>query len=703
MERVSLKEYGRTGVDLSSGIITRPYLRTDALGEDYNEDFTIDKIDHMLDGDGQVTAVWNAITLAIQQAEWDMVPHSDAKIDIEVAEFAEKMIREYWEDLLEHALNYLLYGFMLFEPIYKIEDGMVVWDRLAPRMPHTVTGWTAKDGRVDSVTQYAWANDKDGYREFTIPGSKILRFTYRPRGENFEGKSFLRAAMKHWHHKDLLYKILIIRHERYGIGTPVGALGEGATQAQVDKFIEALRHFRSNEVGYINLPRGSDIDKVIKILVPDGGEAGAKGIMDAIYHHDVEIARSVLAQFLNLGETKTGARAVAEDMSGLFLMGLGAIVKYISKVISRGNRGECGGLRQLVNFNYGELEGYPVWKCERVKKDNSAAIAATIAQLVQSGALLHDESLERHNRRLVGVPWEKHIPGAMAIAEQEAEEDAVPDVAEETDPDPDATTEEVKLAEYARERFEWEEHMMFADIATTLDAGERDYVASWRSMLATQLQDLGETFGPTITRDDIIALIALEMPRVEDLAGAFARILQEMAKAGAIDVHQELSRQSGVVLQEIDELDDDERDAMIAVMALAAARDLAAKTKRSIEDSAITGLRVNKSMRWDDIAARASKLSDSHVLAEAVAVSTAYNLGREWYAQQHAELIQEEIYSAMLDGNTCPVCAAMDGVKKSERPFVTPNPNCYGNIHSSHGNACRCVTVYISRAGAISA
>ena len=186
-----------------------------------------------------------------------------------------------------------------------------------------------------------------------------------------------------------------MRQERYGVGVPVGTLPESANDEQEEKMREILRNLRSNEVGYVYLPKGADIEECIKILVPEGGEAGASGLLEGISHHDVAIARSMLAQFLSLGETRSGSRAVSQDMSSVFLMSLGAVVRYIGEIMSCGNPGECGGIRELVDINFANVEGYPVWKCERIRKENAAALAAVIAQLLQAGALVHDEGLEK--------------------------------------------------------------------------------------------------------------------------------------------------------------------------------------------------------------------------------------------------------------------------------------------------------------------
>jgi len=712
IQKPKMSIMGVAGSDISGGEVQRPFIPTQSLGEDYNTKFTIDMIDKMVNGDGQVFAVWNAISLAIQQADWDMVPFSDDPKDKEIAEFLEVMIRPMWPDILRQALNCLLYGFMLFEPIYEVVDGKVIWSRLAPRLPWTVQDWIPDDGYLKEVVQYAWDYKADKYKEYKIPGTKILRFTNRQNGYNFEGQSILRGAYKHWDHKNTLYNVLIIRHERYGIGVPVGTLDSMATDEQMKALAESMKNMRSNELGYLLLPRGTDIDKAIKILVPEGGEAGATGLIEAIEHHNVQIARSVLAQFINLGDTKTGARAVAEDMSSLFLMSLGAFVKYISQIVSFGNFGENEGLKYLVDVNFGEVEGYPVWKCEKIKKDNSSAVLATIAQLVQSGALIHDESLEKHTRRLVGVPTENLVPTEPLETEITQDNNGVPNnkglpTEKPATPATPAKPEDTKLeqpmlGENTIQRLPWEENVDFARIESVLDTATSEWKVIWRKYLKQQLDALGDFVGGTVTGSEAKQLSLLKMPFIEEMSGEFLEIMNDVYVEGRASVRREFIKQTDTSLAEYpdeEEQEDEDRMILLAIAASSAASSLSEIVHRSIIDSVTTEIASKGEARWDDVSRRAWSISDTHVDKEAQSINWAFGFGRENYATEYETLIQVAYYSAVLDLNTCYVCSDMHGRSSEEGFFTTPNPDCLGNQYGSGGNPCRCITIWVLKQG----
>jgi hypothetical protein len=82
---------------------------------------------------------------------------------------------------------------------------------------------------------------------------------------------------------------------------------------------------------------------------------------------------------------------------------------------------------------------------------------------------------------------------------------------------------------------------------------------------------------------------------------------------------------------------------------------------------------------------------DDALLRMAVSVHDLVSLGRAEEAKARQDEIEDAVYSALLDGNTCDECEAMDGTTTTdlaEAAGWTPNGDCQG------GSRCRCVTVY---------
>jgi len=711
---------GFEGTEISSGIINQPFLPSTVLGEDYLSDWTIDTVNHMLNGDGQVSGVWKAIQLAILQGSWSMEPYkqpgaeSPTPRDKKIADDIAHQLAEIWRPFLNEAVYYLPYGFALFEVTMKEHRGQIIWDRLAPRLQHTVSGWKSKDGHVDAVNQYVWDNNQEMYRDdIWIPGSRVLRLTNDQRGANFEGLSFMRGSYKHYLIKDAFYKIGAIQYERYGVGVPVGALPPNATPEQEKKFKEILRGLRSNEYSHLycgKIAGQIDLDKILTILVPQGGHAGATGMLEHIQHHDILIARSMLAQFMSLGETSGGTRALSNDMSDLFLMNLEAVTGYISHVISNGHPGESRGIRDLVDINYGEVDGYPRWVCGRTKKTDSAAVAAVVAQLVQSGAMRPDDTLEGYLRGILGVPKDLINPREIHVVSRGTQKGSP--VEEKAQPAPDkelcGCERTIQLEEspfpapLRRGRFPWEMHVRFEEIRDTLDNSENSIVNSWRATHLRQVDAIGATVGAVLTRKDLEKIYSAEVPLQDELAADIALTLNIAHWKGKQDVKIELLSQTATSRFAEPDEEDGKILPIFLLQANKSAERLAAKTKQAVEAAAITALIAAEEVLWEDIRERAVLLSDQYARDESRFVNSAYGMGRNEMVVLvvAAGLVEERYYSAMLDMNTCYVCEGMDGAKYSETHFIVPNPMCLGATHSkSGGSSCRCLEIIVLEFG----
>jgi len=690
-------ERGRSGTEIMAGRISRPYLSSEVLGDDYLTNWTIDKIDHMRRGDGQVAAVWKAIKLAIMQSDWDCIPYKAksrdkaTRRDQQIANFIGEQLEELWPTTLPQAINHLLYGFYLFEPLYEERGGQIVWRRFAPRAPWTVEEWNPRDGYVGSIVQYAYDHNGGNYGRFTIPGSKLLRFTNEQDGENFEGESYFRAAYKHWLMKDSLYKIAALRHERHGVGTPVGCAPPDATDEEVDELKTLLGDLKSNTKGYLYLGRHAgeiSIPDMIDILVPKGGQAGSNDLMEIIRHHDALMARSMLAQFINLGENNAGTRALSSDMNDLFLMNLEAITRYIGHVMTFGNRGENEGIKTLVDMNFGGVKGYPKWVCGRTKKTDAAAISAVIAQLVQSGAMEPDDSLENFLRRLVGVPQQKvNARPVKTVTRERSEQKSAKD-------DSEAFAE----GGWWRALHPWEQHVDFGEFENRLDAASETFVTIWRNVLPQQLAAVGREVGGTLERDDLPRLSQLEIPMRGLLGKQFESVYREMAAFGRASVKPELLRGLGAAAMAEEEEEDDTLPLLLVAQADKAAERLNDKTKNSILYYAIAALAAGGSSPWSKIESQVLDMSDGDARIEGRATGLAFGLARSAEQDKYAPLVEDWVYSAIMDRNTCEECAALDGAAYSERPFSVPNPRCHGGL-----SLCRCIKVAMLRPGVTAA
>lgn len=711
---VDKRERGAIGTEFVGGVIMRPALSGEILGDDYLRDWTVATVDQMLRSDGTVAAIWRAIVLSITSADWELVPASNSQDDRAIADFVGANLWPQWEDYLRQALLYLPYGFMLFEVVYEVRDGQVWWKKLAPRMPWTVTRWIVRGGQLVEVEQYARDMETQNFRAFRIPAEKLLRFTNDQEGLNFEGKSILRAAYKHWKIKDTLYKIGAIKQERWGVGIPVGTLPPTATPEDEAKFVEILGALRSHEAAYIYLPKGAPIDQCVRILTPERAE-GSQDLMEQIRHHDVMIARSVLAEFIALGETNYGSRAVSADQAELFYMALQGVADYVSHVTTWGRPGENRGIADLVRLNFGDEAGVPTLRCMGLRRRDVLEVAQALSRLVYSGVISPTAEVERYARSLVGAP-EPLAPETPMEAQAGQATEGVAEKVQAREPRlkrpllPSGGRGTVRCTHRLaggqikapgsgrlwREPFPWEAHVPFSEYLTTQDTWERRFLRAWHSFLDRQLRAVQEELGPTLSREELSRLSGLEFP-TGGLAADIHALMRQARAHGARSVFQELLVQAGrrpaAFRRAFQELPGpDEADELLRRWAEQSARNLAEKARRALEYFAMSKLFHEEEVPLSEVADELLDMSDKEAILESyICLRPAWELGRNEAGDAFSDLVEYGYYSAILDENVCEVCEEEDGREVMPGEIATPNPDCEG------GPRCRCITIWVLR------
>jgi hypothetical protein len=115
-----------------------------------------------------------------------------------------------------------------------------------------------------------------------------------------------------------------------------------------------------------------------------------------IRYHDEQIARAVLAHFLNLG-TETGSWALGTTFADFFTLSLQTLAQYIADVAT----GHI--VEDLVDINFGEDEPAPRVIFDEIGSRQQAS-APEIKALIDSGALVVDDDLEAALRQMYGLP-----------------------------------------------------------------------------------------------------------------------------------------------------------------------------------------------------------------------------------------------------------------------------------------------------------
>ncbi len=424
--------------------------------------------DQMRRTDPSVARALLLVKLPLLAANWAIEPGGESDLHKEQADFVASNLFEdlSWIPFLWQILTLYDFGFSLFEPLTDVCEvprarfpnlpttrapgrpakgervPSVRWTAFAPRLQKTVYGWVAREDRegcVGKVIQWVGSDDKQtpGYRE--IPGERLLRFTYQQEGANFQGVPIMRPAYKPWKILDVLERIDAIRHERQNVGIPIITLPDGAVEDDVAKAESILQSLSSHEKGYIILPAGWQF----KWEVSGHGEGTHVG--ERIDQVKRDIADTVLAGFMALGNGDTGSYALADTQADQYLSILTLGARLIENAFNVGVDAPSV-IRALIDANYGPQDAYPQLRAKNLKsQDDWGKILPLVSQLLTSKGLRASPKLERAILERLGLTEaaldeaeEAELEEAEPAPEEEAPEDAPADdeATPETEPDP---------------------------------------------------------------------------------------------------------------------------------------------------------------------------------------------------------------------------------------------------------------------------
>jgi phage gp29-like protein len=661
-----LTEYGATGTPIFGGFLRDAGEYNPAL-EGLAAFSTYEK---MRRSDAQVAATLAGMKLPIRSAEWTVVEPDDATpIEKEAADLVRECLLEEIEldAVIENALLMLDFGCAAHEDVYYIDGNRVRLKKLAPRLPLTFYRWITGEGEeLAAIEQMGYAGGT--YKTVEVPTSKIALFTFQQEGSNFAGRSVMRSMYQHWYIKSNLYKIDAIANERNGMGVPWAKMGESAKAEDRRTAINWLEKLSAHEKA--------------AILLPPGWEWGLKGVegtvrdaKDSIAHHNMQISMAGLAQFMMLGQSESGNRALGQTMSDFFYLSLEATARKIARVIN------LTTVKRLVDFNFAGVERYPRLMPQQILSVRFEAVVDALQKLATGAvdAIRPDDDLETWLRKKVGAP-EKGMPRPRAQAEAPAPQKAQMSEAEPM---------KMKLKRAPRGA---EKSLALAEIISALDLG-RDAVAAALREARSRVQ--AEIVNKLVNAP-VRTMHRVSLAPDEKLVAEIEAILQGVYEFGVNQVGEERGRQlQNAATVRAAEGKKSKRDPL-GVYADGVVGEFTNSLTSRAANAALDWMRRPGDLTKGEIIRKVEQELDEQSDkwidgAASKGANEAFAEGRADGYQEHKDEIQAVVYSALLDLNTCENCAAADGAEgrtPDDIPDV-PNPDCDG------GDKCRCVHVFV--------
>ena len=367
---------------------------------------SVEVYDRMRRQDAQVASVLRAVTLPVRRTQWRVDPNGArpevARLvseDLGLPLVGQDLVtptrlrdRFSWVDHLRLALLMLPLGHAFFEQLYRPVGDQLRLRKLSPRPARTIEAVNvATDGGLVSIKQ--WGVDRP------IPVDRLVAYVHDLEGGNWIGNSILRTCYKNWLIKDRLLRVQAQTVERNGMGVP---LYKGApNEADLSKGLAMAKAWRGGDAAGAAVPDGAD-------LVLRGVDGDLPDADVPIRYHDEQIARAVLAHFLNLG-TQTGSWALGSTFADFFTLSLQSVAQQIAEVATQHI------VEDLVDVNWGEDEPAPRIVFDEIGSRH-AVTAEAIKLLVDSGVVIPDEGIEEQLRQAYGLPLAEGPRPALAPA-----------------------------------------------------------------------------------------------------------------------------------------------------------------------------------------------------------------------------------------------------------------------------------------------
>lgn len=370
--------------------------------------------DEMRKSDGQVAMSLILRKLPILAARWYIQPASDSKKDKKIAEFIWDNLTKWmsisWPLFLMESLAHIDFGWYAFEKVFEKVDGQIRWKKFASRHPLDSSGWKydrnggpkgcmfpAAYERAGNEMNGRWTVPSGGdfvpVEDKLIPIEKLIVFTNMKEAGNMEGVSALRPAYKHWFFKDTFYKIDAIQKERHGIGIPVIVLPVNWTDDDKRAANNMGRNLRTNEKAHIVLPPLWEV----KMLELQGNPVD---VIASIEHHDTQIARLVLAPFMQ-GGGKNTREADASNLTDIYMKSSRQTADVIRDGINK------WAIPELVRYNWGSnaADNPPELRVRRIGETvDWRTISFTLRNLVGANLLQPDKPLLESIREEFDLP-----------------------------------------------------------------------------------------------------------------------------------------------------------------------------------------------------------------------------------------------------------------------------------------------------------
>jgi len=646
------------------------------------QDIKIKDLVQMRKNDGTARALYSILTEPIKGCPWDYKPGDDSPEAKKQAEMVKEWLTKPpyeggmstpFDLVIADMLRAVLEGFRLFEKVRTISpDGYFVYSKIARRENTTVILKEDPRGGFDGATQYAYINGE--FKKVTIAKEDCFLYTFGKEFDNLYGES---AFLAGYYHYDKKHRLYYGAHQavQYGAIPPKTVEGkENGTQEDLDNTVAAVDELGFNST--VGIPNGYKV-------TPYEASKGRIDPQPLIDHHNAEMARSILAQFMMLGtgESSSGSWALSKDQSDMFVLALEGVIRSLEQHITIFLTAE------LHEYNF-ENPIYGKFEFGKLTDSKITLLKEMVLKIFDKRPEVIPDYMITETLEKIATQLEIEVP-------KDAE--PVPTKPVAGDPQNPVVNQSRQGKHFLANGASWRRELTPAEgkvnlvaLSKKMDTLEGQFKTAVKPVFDKLRADTNKRLEKLLDAKDFTAISAFKLNFGSEYTSVISGQMLEAytyAKVGAAD-------ELGVG----------------APATKATSKSLIKQTSQSIADKQLSDLEfaikniVTEAQRKNQL--DKTELSVGDVLSSVagtitgfytskieptstIAVSKGVNMGRDDVFTAYKNKITLYQYSAILDNVTCPVCEDLDGTVVDEAEYRSTQ--WMPPIHSG----CRCIWVAI--------
>lgn len=677
--------------------------------ESRTDEISIKDYRRMLDSDTTVEALYNIFTMSILAATYHIDADSE-DADEAQAEFVRRNLLEPPHKggiqtpmnlFIDQSLIAIYEGFALFEKVYELRDGKLVLKRLAHRDSTTLTLIRDEVGGFGGAKQRT--TDIDGAaQEVTIPAYKCFLFTYGKNRNYLYGRSAFKSLYPRYDKKRRLEYLDSVALQADAIKPKVlkrtvdGVVSEQLKKAR-NKALEVLgRLGKHNSVA--SIPYGYELD----VLNTEGRDPH-----QSIERQNSEMARafhaSVILTATQGSASNVGSYSLSTNQKDLLQTAITGVMRLLESHINQYL------IADLIDLNFAERH-YPEFHFDTPDESIISAVFEAFKLLVQKDRISDDiaTGIEESTATRLGIDLD-----AIKKRRQEEPKDDSKKADDDSDEDKSGgnggnadkfldendKTNEVALPE-PHEHITIDRDLTDAEKRVKFDAIQDWMKAQEDSFAAAATEELNKAID-NISLDEVFSL----SDSYKSLIAKYYRTAYNYGKLSAADeqklpapaLKEERKLHERQYVDFIVDMQNEDVNNIITGELLKQPINLADESDEDTEEIEPT-TPAYQSAAQKSAVLEAIKISAGAWVAQAVLgtkgtiISQGMNDGRDDSFASFDEDDDTAVYqwSALMEKNTCPICAELDGkvISANERKTMFQRP-------PKHIN-CRCIWTRIS-------